>query len=81
MLAAEIRRLVRLTRALGPLSRSQLARLAHAERWREGGFEAAVETAIATGELRSLAFDYVAAPRDDDAADAVSRPRSAARPS
>jgi hypothetical protein len=80
VLSAEIRRLVRLTRAVGPLSRPQLARLAHAERWREGGFEAAVESAIASGELRPLAFGYLAVPRLDDEAERISRRRSAARP-
>jgi hypothetical protein len=59
--SAEVRRLVRLLRALGPLPRASLARISHARRWRKGCFDVAVSKGIRQGKLRQLPFDFLAA--------------------
>jgi len=49
-LSAEIRRLSGVPRALGPRPCASLARISHAERWREGSFQRAVTEAIRGGK-------------------------------
>lgn len=59
--SAEVRRLVRVLRALGPLPRASLGRISRARRWREGCFDVAVSQGIRSGQLRQLPFDFLAA--------------------
>jgi hypothetical protein len=59
--SAEVRRLVRVLRALGPLPRASLARISRANRWREGCFDVAVSKGVRSGQLRRLPFDFLAA--------------------
>lgn len=63
VLSAEVRRLVRVLRAYGPLQRASLAHISHAERWREGTFDRAVTAAIRGGLARELPLDFIAADR------------------
>ena len=60
VLSAEVRRLVRVLRAFGPLQRASLARISHADRWHEGSFDRAVAEAIRDGQARELPFDFIA---------------------
>lgn len=69
MRAAQIHQLVRALSALGPLRRDSLARISHANRWRDGCLDAAISEGIRQGKLRRLPFDFLAA----------SRPRGAER--
>ena len=79
-LAAEIRQLVLVARTFGPLQRTALARLAHAERWHDGCFDAAVQEAIRLGRLRQLPFDYLAPPAGWAGEPAASPPTDPAAP-
>ena len=59
----EIRKLERSLRELGPMPSDRLASLAHADRWREGTLEEAVEVGIREGRLARLPFDWLKAVR------------------
>lgn len=61
--AAEIRKLERSLRELGPMPCDRLAHLTHADRWREGTFEEAVAVGVREGRLARLPFDWVKAVR------------------
>jgi hypothetical protein len=61
--AAEIRKLERSLRALGPMPSERLANLAHADRWREGTFEEAVAVGVREGRLAWLPFHWLKAVR------------------
>ncbi len=60
---AEIRKLERSLRELGPMPRDRLAALAHADRWREGTFEEAVAVGVREGRLARLPFHWLKAVR------------------
>ena len=55
---AEVRHLCRALAPFGTLSRKQLAAVAGADRWRAGSFEAALDTAVASGAIRALPLDF-----------------------
>ncbi len=59
--AAEIRKLERSLRELGPMPSDRLATLTHADRWREGTFEEAVAVGIREGRLARLPFHWLKA--------------------
>ena len=59
--AAEIRKLERNLRELGPMPSDRLAALAHADRWREGTFEEAVAVGVREGRLARLPFHWLKA--------------------
>jgi hypothetical protein len=59
VVAAEVRRLQRALRAVGPMPRCSLAKASHVDRWREGAFEEAVREGIAQGKLRKLPLDWI----------------------
>jgi len=61
--AAEIRKLERNLRELGPMPSARLAALAQADRWREGTFEEAVAVGIREGRLARLPFQWLKAVR------------------
>ncbi len=61
--AAEIRKLERNLRELGPMPSSRLAELARADRWREGTFEEAVAVGVREGRLAWLPFHWLKAVR------------------
>jgi hypothetical protein len=61
--AAEIRKLERSLRELGPMPRERLAILAHADQWREGTFEEAVAVGVREGRLAWLPFHWLKAVR------------------
>jgi hypothetical protein len=69
VLAAEVRRLARALRTVGPMPRPALARATGCDHWREGNFEAALEAGLRSGRLRELPLGFVAAaprqPRTD----------------
>jgi hypothetical protein len=73
VLSAEVRRLVRVLRAYGPLQRASLARISHAERWREGSLDRAVTEAIRDGQARELPFDFLATDQPGAARSSPSR--------
>jgi hypothetical protein len=62
-IAAEIRKLERNLRELGPMPSERLATLTHAERWREGTFEEAVAVGVREGRLAWLPFHWLKAVR------------------
>ena len=58
VLQAEVRRLLH---AIGPgrvLSRDRLSQFTHAERWPDGGLDAALRAAVDEGVLEPLPFGY-----------------------
>lgn len=59
VVAAEVRRLQRALRAVGPMPRRTLAKESQVDRWREGAFEEAVKEGIAQGKLRELPLDWI----------------------
>lgn len=59
--SAQIRQLVRILSAFGPLPRYSLARICHADHWRDGCLDVAVSEGIRQGKLRQLPFDFLAA--------------------
>jgi hypothetical protein len=61
--AAEIRKLERSLRELGPMPSERLATLAQADRWREGTFEEAVAVGVRQGRLAWLPFNWLKAVR------------------
>lgn len=61
VVGAEIRRLQRELRAIGPMPREKLAELCHADRWREGSLDQAVRAGVKAGRLRELPLGWVAA--------------------
>jgi hypothetical protein len=61
--AAEIRKLERGLRELGPMPAERLATLAHADQWREGTFEEAVSVGVREGRLARLPFQWLKAVR------------------
>jgi hypothetical protein len=61
--AAEIDKLERSLRELGPMPCDRLANLAHADRWREGTFEEAVAVGVRQGRLAWLPFKCLKAVR------------------
>ncbi len=61
--AAEINKLERNLRDLGPMPSDRLASLAHADRWREGSFEEAVAAGVREGRLAWLPFHWLKAVR------------------
>ena len=77
MIEADVRRLVRELRSLGPLSSRTLARRCHAERWDEGAFTEAVRAGLADGKLRALPFGFLAAPPREGEAEPLDRRSSA----
>jgi hypothetical protein len=62
-LAAEINKLERNLRELGPMPCERLATLARADRWREGTFEEAVAAGVREGRLAWLPFNWLKATR------------------
>jgi hypothetical protein len=75
---AELKRLVRELRAFGPLKRSTLARRSHATTWHGSAFGEAVSAGVASGRLRLLPFDFIAASAEGSS-DAPARARAARR--
>jgi len=61
--AAEIDKLERSLRELGPMPSERLANLAQADRWREGSFEEAVAVGVREGRLAWLPFHWLKAVR------------------
>jgi hypothetical protein len=61
--AAEINKLERNLRELGPMPSERLASLAQADRWREGSFEEAVAAGVREGRLARLPFHWLKAVR------------------
>ena len=61
--AAEIDKLERSLRELGPMPCERLASLAHADRWREGSFEEAVAVGVRDGRLAWMPFNWLKAVR------------------
>jgi hypothetical protein len=61
--AAEIGKLERSLRELGPMPRERLADLAHADQWREGTFEEAVSEGVRQGRLEWMPFHWLKAVR------------------
>jgi hypothetical protein len=61
--AAEIRKLERNLRELGPMPSERLATLTHADRWREGTFEEAVAVGVREGRLAWMPFGWLKAVR------------------
>ena len=59
VIAAEMRRLERCLRTIGPMPRTRLAETTDAQRWCEGTFEEAVRLGIREGKLRALPFDWL----------------------
>jgi len=62
-IAAEISKLERNLRELGPMPSDRLATLAQADHWREGTFEEAVATGVRQGRLAWLPFHWLKAVR------------------
>lgn len=60
---AEVRKLERSLRAIGPMPRSMLARVARAGSWREGSFEEAVQAGLREGRLKELPLGWLKATR------------------
>lgn len=56
---AETRKLERSLRAIGPMPRSMLARVTHADTWREGSFEEAVREGLRDGRLTELPLGWL----------------------
>jgi hypothetical protein len=61
--AAEISKLERSLRELGPMPCDRLANVTHADRWREGTFEEAVAVGVREGRLARLPFHWLKAVR------------------
>lgn len=61
VVTAEVRRLERTLRAIGPMPRQKLAQTCASGRWHEGTFEEALRAGIASGRLRELPLDWVEA--------------------
>jgi hypothetical protein len=61
VIAAEVRRLERRLRAVGPMPRQKLAETCGADRWREGTFEEAIQEGVRRGTLRHLPLDWIEA--------------------
>jgi hypothetical protein len=61
--AAEVNKLERNLRELGPMPKERLADVTGADRWREGTFEEAVSVGVRAGRLKRLAFDWLKATR------------------
>ncbi|HEY2769186.1 MAG TPA: hypothetical protein VGI87_01375 [Solirubrobacteraceae bacterium] len=61
--AAEISKLERSLRELGPMPCDRLANVTHADRWREGTFEEAVAVGVREGRLARLPFQWLKAVR------------------
>jgi len=61
--AAEIDKLERSLRELGPMPCERLASLAHADQWREGSFEEAVSIGVRDGRLAWMPFNWLKAVR------------------
>jgi hypothetical protein len=61
--AAEVDKLERNLRELGPMPKERLADLTGADRWREGTFEEAVAAGVRQGRLKWLAFSWLKATR------------------
>lgn len=61
--AAEINKLERNLRELGPMPSQRLADVAQADRWREGSFEEAVAAGVRQGRLAWLPFHWLKAVR------------------
>jgi hypothetical protein len=57
--AAEVDKLERSLRELGPMPCDRLAMVTQADRWREGTFEEAVAVGVQTGRLARLPFDWL----------------------
>lgn len=58
---AEVRKLERNLRELGPMASDRLAALTHAEQWREGSFEEAVSVGVRQGRLAWMPFRWLKA--------------------
>lgn len=61
VVAAEVRRLERHLRTVGPMPRHRLAEDCGAERWREGTFEEALNHGLRQGILRELPLGWIEA--------------------
>jgi hypothetical protein len=59
---AEARRLARILQPFGVLRKDQLKRRARATAWHEGGFDAALKTAIESGEIEPLPLGFYGTP-------------------
>lgn len=57
--SAEVRKLERSLRAIGPMPRSMLARVSRANSWREGSFEEAVQAGLREGRLKELPLGWL----------------------
>ncbi len=56
---AEVRKLERNLRQLGPMPRDRLADLTRSERWREGSFEEAIAVGVREGRLAWMPFQWL----------------------
>jgi len=61
VVAAEVARLERPLRAIGPMHRDRLAEACGAHRWREGTFEEAIREGVRLGRLRRLPLGWIEA--------------------
>lgn len=61
VVAAEVTRLERRLRAIGPMHRQRLAEACGADRWREGTFEEAIREGVRLGRLRQLPLGWIEA--------------------
>jgi len=61
VLDAEVRRIFRELRYLGPMRRDVLARRCNAAEWKRGSFEDAVRQGVRRGHLRVLPLGFLAA--------------------
>ncbi len=61
VIAAEVRRLERRLRAIGPMHRDTLAESCGTQRWREGTFEEAIQEGVRLGVLRRLPLGWIEA--------------------
>lgn len=61
VIAAEVRRLERRLRAIGPMHQDTLAESCGSQRWREGTLEEAIQEGVRLGALRRLPLGWVEA--------------------
>jgi hypothetical protein len=62
---AEARRLARILQPFGVLRKDQLKRRAGATAWHEGGFDAALKTAVDSGEIERLPLGFYRTPEPE----------------
>ena len=61
VVSAEVGRLERRLRAIGPMPRDTLAKTCGADAWHEGSFEEAIREGVRSGRLRELPLGWVEA--------------------